>query len=320
LVLSVEKKTAPKDDGRAGAPARPLVLSASRATDIPAGHGRWFMERLRAGFLTRVNPVNGRLRRVELGQARAVVFWTKNPAPFLPYLAEVLDRGLTPVFQFTLNDYEAEGWEPGLPPLSERVETFLRLAGRLKPGSVIWRFDPLALGPGLSAETLAGRFTALADRLRGVCERLVISFLDLYPKVTRRLARLELPPRPPAPAEAEEILKALSFLAASPGPPLAVCACAEDEDYSAWGLKPSRCVDAELLARLAPDLAGRPELFSPAGPGEPPRPRKDRGQRPRCGCAPSQDIGRYDTCGLGCVYCYAARAAGPGPFKPSLIE
>ncbi|MDR2725210.1 MAG: DUF1848 domain-containing protein [Candidatus Adiutrix sp.] len=285
--------------------ARPLVLSASRATDIPAGHGRWFIERLRAGFLTRINPVNGRARRVELDQARAVVFWTKNPAPFLPYLAEVLDRGLAPVFQFTLNDYEAEGWEPNLPLLSERIETFHGLAGRLAPGSVIWRFDPLALGPGLSAEALAGRLEILAGRLRGSCERLVISFLDLYPKVVRRLARLGADPRPPAPAEARIILEALKRLKTSPGPPLALSACAEAGDYSAWGLSPARCVDAELLARLAPDLAGRPELFT--GSGGRSRPRKDRGQRPLCGCAPSQDIGRYDTCGLACVYCYASR-------------
>jgi hypothetical protein len=285
------------------------VLSASRATDIPAGHGRWFIERLRAGFLTRINPVNGRARRVELSRVRAVVFWTKNPAPFLPYLAEVLDRGLSTVFQFTLNDYEAEGWEPGLPPLAERVETFRRLAGRLPPGSVVWRFDPLALGPGLSAETLAGRLEDLAGRLRGSCERLVISFLDLYPKVVRRLARLGLDLRRPSPDEAGTLLAALKRLSASPGPPLALYACAEAEDYP--GLYPGRCVDAELLARLAPDLAGRPELFAPARPGRPLQPRKDRGQRLRCGCAPSQDIGRYDTCGQGCVYCYATSLASP---------
>jgi len=285
--------------------ARPLVLSASRATDIPAERGRWFIERLRAGFLTRINPVNGRARRVELGQARAVVFWTKDPAPFLPYLAEVMDRGLVPVFQFTLNDYEAEGWEPNLPPLSERVETFHELAGRLAPGSVIWRFDPLALGPKLSAEALAGRLTALAGRLRGSCERLVVSFLDLYPKVVRRLARLGANPRPPGPAETEALLEAFKRLKESPGPPLSLSACAEAGDYSAWGLTPARCVDAELLARLAPGLAGRPELF--AGSGGRMRPLKDRGQRPLCGCAPSQDIGRYGTCGLACAYCYAGR-------------
>jgi hypothetical protein len=135
----------------------------------------------------------------------------------------------------------------------------------------------------------------------------VVSFIDLYPKVVRRLARLGADPRRPAPAEAGTLLSALKRLSAAPGPPLALYACAEAEDYSAWGLNPGRCVDAELLVRLAPDLDGQPELFTPARPGRPPQPRKDRGQRPRCGCAPSQDIGRYDTCGHGCVYCYASR-------------
>lgn len=30
-----------------------------------------------------------------------------------------------------------------------------------------------------------------------------------------------------------------------------------------------------------------------------------RPTRPECGCAESVDIGRYDTCPHGCVYCYA---------------
>jgi hypothetical protein len=261
------------------------------------------MERLRAGRLIRVNPYNGRARRVELDRLRAVVFWTKNPAPFLPHLEELFARGLTPVFQFTLNDYEAEGWEPHVPPLAERLETFQRLAGRLAPGAVIWRFDPLALGPGLSAEGLAGRVKALAGCLRGACERLVVSFLDLYPKVARRLARLAVTMRPPSPEEAAIILQGLS--PPGPGPDLELHTCAEAADYSALGLKHGRCIDAELLARLRPDLAGHPELFAPGG--GPPRPLKDRGQRPWCGCAPSRDVGRYDTCGHGCLYCYAGR-------------
>lgn len=98
-------------DGEHGAVA-PLVISASRATDIPALHVEWLLERLRAG-------------------CGILVFWSKNPALLLTRLQGVASASFTFYFHFTLNDYEREGLEPGLPPLAERVETFVRLSQRV---------------------------------------------------------------------------------------------------------------------------------------------------------------------------------------------
>ena len=50
-----------------------------------------------------------------------------------------------------------------------------------------------------------------------------------------------------------------------------------------------RSIDA---ARLA-DVAGRPIRA------------RTKGNRPGCECAESRDIGAYETCPHGCVYCYA---------------
>ena len=71
-------------------PHSPLVISASRATDIPAFHGKWFMARLRAGFCRRRNPFNSRQESlISFARTRVFVFWSKHPSPFLPYLAEI---------------------------------------------------------------------------------------------------------------------------------------------------------------------------------------------------------------------------------------
>jgi hypothetical protein len=67
--------------------------------------------------------------------------------------------------------------------------------------------------------------------------------------------------------------------------------CAE-EGLEVPGVESGRCVDAELLARQRPDLRVRAR----------PAPT-----RPGCGCVESIDIGAYDTCSYGCVYCYANR-------------
>lgn len=293
----------------------PLLISASRATDIPAFQIRWFMERLREGFFIRLNPYNRRSRRVETDRTRAVVFWSKNPAPLQPYLQELEERGLTCAIQFTLNDYEREGWEQGLPPLEKRIETFLDLAGRLKPGAVVWRFDPLALGPALGPAELGDRLQALAEKLLAAGlrspEKLVFSFLDLYTKVRRRLARRGLELRPPESGEARIILEGLAALKEK-WPGLDISSCAEAGDFRAYGLRAGACLEAGWLLRLRPELAGSPELFAPSpgpglfGDGEL-KPLKDKGQRPDCRCLPSQDIGSYGTCAYGCVYCYASK-------------
>lgn len=290
---------------------RPLVISASRATDIPAFFAQWFLERLREGFVNRVNPYQKRLK-IEFDRVRAVIFWTKNPAPMLPHLQEIIDRRLTPVFLFTLNDYEQEGWEPKLPPLSRRLETFIRLSERLPPGSVAWRFDPIALNESLTPEVVLKRLENIHRQIAFSTEKLIFSFIYMYPKVRRRLLRYGLDLRAPTPEEKKIILKGLTEIKDRSRAPLRLCGCAEDEDMGPYGIEANSCVDAHLLARLNPELNNSPELFSRPKAASlfaqsDLSPLKDKGQRRHCRCAPSQDIGAYNTCAHGCVYCYANR-------------
>ncbi len=167
----------------------PLIVSASRSTDIPAFYGDWFMERLRAGYVKWKSPFGGNPVYVSFAKTRVFAFWSKNPAPFLPHL-ETLDRkGYRYYFLFTLNDYDAESLEPNVPPVDERIETFIRLSRRIGKGRVVWRFDPLVLSDRITVEDLLEKVRYIGDQIAPFTERLVFSFVDVekYAKVQRNL-------------------------------------------------------------------------------------------------------------------------------------
>ena len=86
----------------------PVIVSASRSTDIPAFYSKWFFERLKKGYCVWFNPFNQKPSYVSFKNCRVIVFWTKNPKPILPYLHELDERGIHYYFQVTLNDYVKE--------------------------------------------------------------------------------------------------------------------------------------------------------------------------------------------------------------------
>lgn len=268
------------------------IISASRRTDVPAFFGEWFMRRLQEGYVVVRNPMNHRhIRRVELApdKVSGIVFWTKNPKPFLKYLPQLDAMGYVYYFQFTLNPYSKE-IEGGLPALTERVETFQHLAERLGPKRVVWRYDPIILGSGLTVEWHMAQYSSLAQKLQGCTERCVISFLDFYTKTLRSTRHLGL--RPITSDEMHACGRFIGDVAKAHG--IAVYACCEAVDLTAYAISRASCIDADLIAEIA---------------GVPVEAPRDQGQRPGCGCASSIDVGVYNTCLHQCAYCYANTSA-----------
>ncbi len=299
-------------DGVSRSASAPLILSASRATDLPAFYSGWLMRHLEQGWVEKVNPFNNKPSWISLARARLFVFWTKNPLPLIAHLETLDRRGLHYYFQYTLNDYEAEGLEPGLPPLEERIATFIGLSERIGPEKVIWRFDPLMLTDTLDVEALLKKLAAVGNRLNRHTRRLVISFPDIhgYARVGRNLAHAGIRPREFAEAEMRKLARGLMELNRNWG--LEIATCAETVDLSACGIAHNRCVDDRLIARLF----GQDEALMAFihGGGR----LKDKGQRKACGCIPSKDIGAYDTCPYRCAYCYATNPAKAAPGRPEV--
>lgn len=281
----------------------PTIISASRATDIPAFHSRWLLNRLAEGYCIWKNPFNqSQSQYVSFKKCRLIVFWSKNPAPILPHLCRIEDMGLQFYFHFTINDYIAEGLEPGLPPLARRIAAFRRLSERFGPERLIWRHDPVILGAGLDVAVILERITRLAEQIAPFAGRLVFSFVDFYRKTERNLGRINPGFRTPTKDEAKMLAEGLAQL------PLPVYSCAENLVHPK--IRPSSCIDPELVKKLCPDLA--PEL--PAEKTQKALPLsllpdvRDIPREKLCGCIPAKDIGVYDSCRHGCVYCYACNS------------
>lgn len=264
-----------------------MILSVSRRTDIPSHYAAWFMQRLRAGFVLTQNPVNpAQVQRMPLSKdtVDCIVFWTKDAAPLLPYLDELDRLGYAYYFQFTLTPYPPT-LEPGLRPKTEIVQTFRVLSERLGHERVVWRYDPILLSAEIDVAFHKQAFGALCERLYDYTDTVTISFLDMYQKLKN------VPVRPPNENETTELAAFIGETARRYG--LRATACCEAADLTAYGISRAACIDKARIERICActlDLAA------------------DKNQRGACGCSESVDIGVYDTCPNGCVYCYANRS------------
>lgn len=307
----------------------PVIISASRSTDIPAFYAKWFFNRLAKGYCTWYNPFNQQKMYISFERCRVIVFWTKNPAPIIPYLPELDKRGIHYYFQVTLNDYEKEGFEPNVPSVDERVETFKKLSSLIGKEKVIWRFDPLIITPSIGPRELLTRVWIVGNNLKGYTDKLVFSFVDVkaYRKVQSNLVKEttlftkeDVQNAEANHAQRIEIVEGLVKIRDAwhkEGWDIEMATCAEDFDLDAYGIEHNRCIDGELMKRIfADDKELVYYLHTLKWPekdmfGEiPPIPQKiknvkDTGQRKICGCMVSKDIGMYNTCRHFCVYCYA---------------
>lgn len=230
----------------------------------------------------------------------------------MPFLPEIASRGIQFYFQYTVNDYEGTGIEPCVPPLMQRIELFRRLAETLGRERVIWRFDPIILGGPLTVENTLERLYAIGRELAPYTEKLVFSFVDWYAKTKRELARIHPDLRPPDEEEMQRLARGIVEVERALPSRLTLATCAESADLHSLGIAHNRCIDLALLLRLCPDCAEFQKAYGHKVQGSllpVSVPAKavpvDSGQRKPCGCAPSKDIGAYNTCGHFCAYCYA---------------
>lgn len=340
MIQAWKKVNIKTDNGESVEAVAPIIISASRSTDIPAFHSEWLINRLKKGYVSWINPFNRtKPQYISFEETRLIVFWTKNPKPIIKHLHFLDELGLNYYFQYTLNDYEQEGFEPNVAPHKSRIETFISLSELIGKEKVIWRFDPLLLTNQVTVKELLTRIWDIGNQLVNHTDKLVFSFADIlvYQKVQNNLIRetnfysksdINLAEFTSAQKNEfaigiQKILKEWIKI----NPDFRIATCAEDIDLEKYQISHNKCIDDELIEKLfghdekLMDLLGvKPKeqsLFGEEVQTKKPN-LKDKGQRKACGCMISKDIGSYNTCNHLCVYCYANTS--PSVVKKNLLE
>ena len=271
-----------------------LIISASYKTDIPAFYGEWFLNRLAAGFCRMVNPYSRQVLYVSLHRddVQGIVFWTRNLGPFLPHLDRVRAMGFPFVVQYTITGYPRE-LEYAVIPWEKSCEIAGLVSKSFGPRAVVWRYDPILLTTLTRVSFHVKQFEELAQRLEGITDEVVVSCAQMYRKTVANLANASATDGlgwwDPSDDEKRDLLAQLARIALRHGIQLTVCS--QSAYAQVKGARPARCIDA---ARIS-DVAGI-KIQAPK-----------KGNRSDCECHQSRDIGDYDTCPHGCVYCYAVR-------------
>ena len=268
-----------------------MIISASYRTDIPAFYGKWFMERLRAGYCKIVRPYSRCMERVSLARKDVCgfVFWGRNLAPFRKHLREIKERGFPFVILYGINGYP-RSLEPFVPKPEKSAGMLRELSNEHGPRVCVWRYDPIVITSLTPSDFHLRNFDTLASALAGSTDEVVISFLHPYKKTVRNMDKTASEAgftwRDPTLEEKRTLASQLVEIARSHGLQLSVCA---QREYIVPGAADAKCIDAVRLG----DVAGEPIRASKSG------------HRKKCGCFASTDIGEYNTCPYGCAYCYA---------------
>ena len=264
-----------------------MILSVSRRTDIPNYYSEWFYNRIKEGFLCVRNPMNyHQISEIKITPdlVDCIVFWTKNPLPMIERLDELNKYNY--YFQFTLTGY-AKDIEMNLPNKKiSMIPIFQELSRKIGKQKVIWRYDPIFFSERYTVDYHLKAFESIAKALNGYTEKCVISFVDIYPKNKKNMNKIAMYDLD------EEALKnfAKKLWRIADENHMEIGSCAEKIDLGECGIVHNSCIDKELIEKI---IGCRLKA------------KKDKNQRTECGCIESVEIGAYNTCKNGCVYCYA---------------
>lgn len=262
-----------------------MILNTGCRTDIPAYYSEWFYNRIKEGYVLTRNPYypNQVMKyRLDSGVVDCLCFCTKNPEPMLSRMEEI--RQFKQFWHVTITPYGKE-IEPYVPDKERVMEAFKRLEAIVGVNAVGWRYDPIFITDKYSLDFHLEAFRKMAENLEGYTQTCVISFIDLYAKTRRNFSRIR------EVSKTDQIAIAKEFVGIGKRHGITIRSCCEGAFLAEYGVDVAGCMTKQVLEKAAGASLDLAKIKKPA--------------REECDCLLGNDIGMYNTCGHGCLYCYA---------------
>lgn len=263
----------------------PMIINTGSRTDIPAYFSKWFFNRIKEGFVLTRNPYYPEQvikYKLTPDVVDCLAFCTKNPGPMLERMHEL--DAFRQFWFVTITPYGKE-IEPNLPNKNKVIEDFKRLSTIVGIKSIGWRYDPIFITEKYSLDLHLKSFEVMAANLEGYTDNCVISFIDLYEKTKRNFTGVK------EVTKEERALIGREFVRIGKQYGITIRTCHEGTDLKKYGVDCSGCMTKEVIERAIDNSLQIP--------------KKKQSTRESCNCLLGNDIGAYNSCGHGCVYCYA---------------
>ncbi len=259
-----------------------MILNVSGRTDIVAFYSKWFLNRLKEGYVDVRNPFNPNLvSRINFDDVDLILFCTKNPIPII----DKLDNIKKPyIFHVTITSYKKD-IEPNLPSKSDIIEAVKKISTTIGIENIYVRYDPIFISEKYNTEYHIKAFTKLCSLLKGYVKTIIVSFIDNYQNVRKNLPYLKYR------SFTEEDYKLIgeNFSKIAKNNNMVVQTCFEERNLTEYGFIKGECMSKELSFKLT----GKTYKKWQARKGS------------ACKCVELVDIGVYNSCNHLCKYCYA---------------
>lgn len=261
-----------------------MILNTGNRSDIPAFYSDWFYNRIQEGYVCVRNPYFPKQVTQYILDPQVVdiiCFCTKNPQPMLSRLD--LIKNFKQFWFVTITPYN-QTIEPYVPNKNEIIRSFITLSKKIGSHCIAWRYDPIFLNDYYTIEYHLRIFEKMCQKLSGYTHQCVISFIDLYQKTIKNFKEVKEVDMK------DQIYICQKFVEIGKEYDIEIYTCHENESLKITGVNISGCMNQQIIEKALGCTLNLP---------------KQNEARQGCACLLNHDIGMYNTCLHGCLYCYA---------------